>query len=73
MVTLNEINQYALDNGLGDDTDIFYILSQMQLEAKGKELPAISNSLSHPPSASDTDFSTLVEYTTEDLLNLFST
>ena len=73
MVTLNMINQYALDNNLGDDTDIFYILSQMQLEARRKDVLVTSNPLSHPPSASDTDFSTLVEYTTEDLLNLFST
>ena len=73
MVTLNMINQYALDNNLGDDTDIFYILSQMQLEAREKDVLVTSNSLLHPPSASDTDFSTLVEYTTEDLLNLFST
>ena len=73
MVTLNMVNQYALDNNLGDDTDISYILSQMQLEAKRKDVLVISNSLPHSPSASDKDFSTLVEYTTEDLLNLFST
>lgn len=72
MVTLNNVNQYALENNLGDDTDVFYILSLMQLDVKEKELPAISNSLSLP-SPPATDFSTLVEYTTEDLLNLFST
>lgn len=32
MITLSQVNQYALDNNLGDDTDVFSILSQMQLE-----------------------------------------
>lgn len=72
MITLDMINQYALDNNLGDDTDIFYILSQMQLEMK--ERTTISNSLSHPsPPASVTDTDNLVEYSTQDVLDLFST
>ena len=73
VITLSMVSQYALDNTLGDDTDIFTILSQMQLETKGENIPVISNSLPHPPSASDTDCGTLVEYSTEDLLNLLST
>ncbi len=35
MITLSQVNQYAMDNNLGDDTDIFTILSKMQLGSKG--------------------------------------
>lgn len=62
------INQYALDNDLGDDTDIFTILSQMQLEYReGKGLRMASNTLSPSPPAPR------VEYSTQDVLDLFST
>lgn len=63
MITLSQINQYALDNNIGDDTDIFSILSQMQLEYKEvkakKPIPNI-------PSASKT------EYSVQDVLDLFN-
>lgn len=72
MITLSMVNQYAMSNNIGDDADIFTILSQMQLETKGENIPVISNSLPHPPSAPKTD-SLLVEYTTQDVLDLFST
>ena len=72
MVTLNMINQYALDNNLSDDTDIFYILSQMKLDCREDSLRTASTSLPSPPS-SGTDFTALVEYSTQDLLNLLST
>lgn len=72
MITLSMVSQYALDNNLGDDTDIFTILSQMQLETK-EGLCAASNCLPHPPPAPKADDSLLVEYTTQDVLDLFNT
>lgn len=65
MITLSQVNQYAVDNNLGDDTDIFTILSKMQLEYK-KDIPLrkVKNS---SPTASHT------EWTTEEVLELFST
>ena len=64
MITLSQVNQYAMDNDLGDDTDIFTILSKMQLIyentiPQGNEAPISVDS--H------------IEWTTEDLLDLFST
>lgn len=70
MITLNMINQYALDNNLGDDTDIFYILSQMQLvmtDTSRRMADEVS------PSASRADFLNKVEYSTQDVLDLFNT
>lgn len=63
MITLSQVNQYAMDNNLGDNTDIFSILSQMQLEYK-----AISPIIKKPilPASK-------VEYSTQDVLDLFST
>lgn len=63
MITLSQVNQYAMDNNLGDNTDIFSILSQMQLEYK-----AISPIIEKPilPASK-------VEYSTQDVLDLFST
>lgn len=63
MITLSQVNQYAMDNNLGDSTDIFSILSQMQLEHK-----AISPIIEKPilPASK-------VEYSTQDVLDLFST
>lgn len=63
MITLSQINQYVSTNGIDDNTDIFSILSQMQLEHK-----AISPTVEKPmPPASK------VEYSTQDVLDLFST
>lgn len=68
MITLSMMNQYALDNNLGDDTDVFSILSQMQLEYReGKDLRMASSTL---PSSSTAPG---VEYSTQDVLDLFST
>lgn len=63
MITLSQINQYALDNNIGDDADIFSILSQMQLEYK--EVKA-KKPIQNIPSASKT------EYSIQDVLNLFN-
>lgn len=57
MITLSQVNQYAMDNNIGDDTDIFTILSQMQLEYSKPKAPTAPK----------------VEYTTQDVLDLFST
>lgn len=70
MITLNMVNQYALDNNLGDDADIFYILSQMQLVITDT-FRRMADEVS--PSASGTDFLNKVEYSTQDVLDLFST
>ena len=71
MITLSMINQYAMDNNLGDDTDVFTILSQMQLEYKKDNLRSVSTSIFLPP-ASETNTFNLVEYTTQDVLDLFN-
>lgn len=63
MITLSQVNQYAIDNNLSDSTDIFSILSQMQLEYK-----AISPIMEKP-----TLTTSKVEYSTQDVLDLFST
>lgn len=65
MITLSQVNQYAMDNNLGDDTDIFTILSKMQLEYKEdtplRKVKDFSLTASH------------TEWTTEEVLELFST
>lgn len=71
MITLSQISQYARANGLGGDTDIFVILSKMQLGVKEDSLHNISNPLDFP-SASKTDDNLKVEYTTQDVLDLFN-
>lgn len=63
MITLSQINQYASTNGIGDSTDIFSILSQMQLEYK-----TISPIMEKPMLTASK-----VEYSTQDVLDLFST
>ncbi len=63
MITLSQVNQYARNNNLGDSTDIFSILSQMQLEYK-----AISPTIEKPVLTASK-----VEYSTQDVLDLFST
>ena len=54
-----------MDNNLGDDTDIFTILSKMQLEYK--EDTPLRKVKESSPTASHT------EWTTEEVLALFST
>ena len=63
MITLAMVNQYVSINGIDDSTDIFSILSQMQLEYK-----AISPIIEKP-----TLTTSKVEYSTQDVLDLFST
>lgn len=63
MITLAMVNQYVSTNDIDDNTDIFSILSQMQLEYK-----AISPIMERP-----TLTASKVEYSTQDVLDLFST
>ncbi len=63
MITLSQVNQYVSTNDVDDSTDIFSILSQMQLEYK-----AISPIIEKP-----TLTVSKVEYSTQDVLDLFST
>lgn len=63
MITLAMINQYVSTNGIDDSTDIFSILSQMQLEYK-----AISPIIEKPILTASK-----VEYSTQDVLDLFNT
>lgn len=71
MITLSMMNQYAMDNDIGDDTDIFLILSQMQLEY-GNTTGRMVNEASPTPPATRMDLNK-VEYSTQDVLDLFST
>lgn len=64
MITLSQVNQFAMDNDIGDDTDIFTILSQMQLVY---ENPTPSRNKTSIPADSH------VEWTTEEVLALFGT
>lgn len=73
MLTLSQVNQYALDNNLSDDTDIFSILSLMQLEYKEDATLRSVESISPTPSAPRTNSFDMVEYSTQDVLDLFST
>ena len=66
MITLSQINQYVKANNIDDNTDIFSILSQMQLEYKENHSKRIAKNVSPTPSA------TKVEYSTQDLLDLFN-
>lgn len=63
MITLAMVNQYVSTNDIDDNTDIFSILSQMQLEYK-----TISPIIEKPILAASK-----VEYSTQDVLDLFST
>ena len=63
MITLAMVNQYVSTNGIDDSTDIFYILSQMQLEYK----------MTSPIIEKATLTASKVEYSTQDVLDLFST
>lgn len=73
MITLSQVNQYALDNNLGDDTDIFSILSLMQLEYKENNTKRFAESISPTQSAPRINSFDMVEYSTQDVLDLFST
>lgn len=65
MITLSQINQYVKTNNIDDNTDIFSILSQMQLEYKENPSKRVAKNLSPTPSATKT------EYSVQDLLDLF--
>lgn len=67
MITLSQINQYVKANNIDDNTDIFSILSQMQLEYKENTSKRVAKNLSPTPSA------TKIEYSTQDVLDLFNT
>lgn len=66
MITLSQINQYFKANNIDDNTDIFSILSQMQLEYKENTSKRVARNVSPTPSA------TKIEYSTQDLLDLFN-
>lgn len=63
MITLQDINQYTVRHKIDSNTDIFYILSLMQLEVRKVEVitPAV-------PLSSDNK----IEYSTQDVLDLFN-
>ena len=63
MVTLQDINQYAVSHKIDSNTDIFYILSLMQLEVRKAEVitPAVLSSSDNK-----------IEYSTQDVLDLFN-
>lgn len=63
MITLAMVNQYVSTNGIDDSTDIFSILSQMQLEYK-----TITPVIKKPILTASK-----VEYSPQDVLDLFST
>lgn len=66
MITFSQINQYVKANNIDDNTDIFSILSQMQLEYKENTSKRVAKNVSPTPSA------TKIEYSTQDLLDLFN-
>ncbi len=67
MITLTQVNQYVKINSIDDNTDIFSILSQMQLEYKENTSKRVAENVSSTPSATKT------EYSVQDVLDLFST
>ena len=66
MITLFQIIQYVKANNIDDNTDIFSILSQMQLEYKENTSKRVAENISPTPSAIKT------EYSVQDLLDLFN-
>lgn len=66
MLTLSQIVQYVKANNIDDNTDIFYILSQMQLKYKENTSKRVAKNVSPIPSA------TKIEYSTQDVLDLFN-
>lgn len=71
MLTLSQINQYAMDNNIGDNTDLFSILSQMQLEYREVK-PQRNAEITSTLSASKIDYSSKTEYSVQDVLDLFN-
>lgn len=67
MITFSQINQYVKANNIDNNTDIFSILSQMQLEYKENTSKRMAKNVSPTPSA------TKIEYSTQDVLDLFNT
>ena len=65
MITLSQINQYVKTTNIDDNTDIFSILSQMQLEYKENPSKRLAENIFPTPSA------TKIEYSIQDLLDLF--
>lgn len=65
MITLSQIIQYVKANNIDDNTDIFSILSQMQLEYKENTSKRVAKNISPTPSATKT------EYSVQNLLDLF--
>ena len=63
MVTLQDINQFAVSHKIDSNTDVFSILSMMQLEARKVEVitPAVLSSSE-----------TKVEFSVQDVLDLFN-
>ena len=66
MITFSQINQYVKANNIDNNTDIFSILSQMQLKYKENTSKRVAKNVSPTPSA------TKIEYSTQDLLDLFN-
>lgn len=64
MITLTQVNQYARDNNLSGSTDIFSILSQMWSDYTIKDSITVEK---------PTLTTSKVEYSTQDVLDLFST
>ena len=62
MITLDFINNYVRAYHISPDTDIFSILSQMQLEC---------STVLFPKDKPCTSPASVVEYSVNDLLNLF--
>lgn len=65
MITLSQIIQYVKANNIDDNTDIFSILSQMQLEYKEDTSKRLAENIFPALSATKT------EYSVQDLLDLF--
>lgn len=63
MVTLQDINQFAVSHEIDSNTDIFSILSMMQLEVRKVEVitPAVLSSSDNK-----------VEFSIQDVLDLFN-
>jgi hypothetical protein len=64
MITLSQVSQYARDNNLSDSTDIFSILSKMWSDYMIKDSIIVEK---------PTLTTSKVEYSTQDVLDLFST
>lgn len=63
MITLQDINQFAVSHKIDSNTDIFSILSMMQLEVRKVEV--ITPTVFSPPTNK-------VEFSIQDVLDLFN-